>query len=375
MPPLGLSAGVRKARELGRRTLSLALASSGMVNPRAHYDARDCDGILVLQRGENPSTDYYLRPRLDQIRAPVRVMDLGADPAGCDLLGPSGAQALMVILCRYGAESWLSALRERPERLSQVVYFMDDDLPAVIRDRALPRAARGKAALHFGSQVEAISRMASEVWVSTPVLAERYAGVGARLLGPLPEADPPAPVMAPPRRVVYHGTDVHPRERLFVLEIARRLADTDPLIAVEITGGATLARAAAGLPNVTVVPQLAWPEFLRRQAGSGAAVSLAPLFSSPVNDARAPVKAFDAVRLGAAGLYADAPPYRDFVSDGQDGLLLAMDPELWTRAVLELMTDSRRRYGMALAAAERATELRRTGRAFPAPFRPEDGGG
>jgi len=365
MPPLGLSAGVRKARELGRRTLSLAFSSPRMVNPLAHYDALACDGILVLQRGENPSTDYYLRPRLEQADTPVCVADLEASPDNCAMLAPSGATALMVIICRYGAESWLNALRERRERLSRVAFFMDDDLPAMMRDPDLPRSVRGKAALHFGAQVDALGAIASEVWVSTPVLADRYADVAPAVLTPMPEADPPPPVLNAARRVVYHGTDVHARERIFVLEIARRLAAVDTSISVEITGGETLRRAGAALPNLVVTPQQSWPDYLQRQAGASAAISLAPLWPSALNAARAPVKVFDAARLGAAGLYADAQPYRDFIRSAQDGLLLAMDPDLWTDAILQLMSDPQRRMQLAVSARARLIALRQASRAFP----------
>jgi hypothetical protein len=363
MPPLGLSAGVRKAREIGRRTWSLAFASPRMVNPQAHYEQLACDGILVLQRGENASTDYYLRPRLEKAGLPAAIADLDSPPEDCALL--ARARGLMVIICRYGAESWLAALREIPDRLCRVAFFMDDDLPAVISDPDLPRAARGKAALHFAAQSEAIGRLASEVWVSTPALAERYAAARPRVLGPLPEADPPEPAPDPPRRVIYHGADVHPKERLFVLELARRLADQQ--IAFEITGGPELGRASAGLANVEIVPQLAWPEYLRRQSGARAALSLAPLLPSAVNAARAPVKAFDAARLGAAGLFADTEPYRSFVRHGEDGLLLAMEPDAWARAIVELMADPGRRLAMARAARERLVELRRAGLQFPPP--------
>ena len=365
MPPLGLSAGVRKARELGRRTLSLAFAAPRMVNPQAHYDPLACDGILVLQRGENASTDYYLRPRLEDAGAPVCIADLDSSPEDCPLLAPGGAQALMVIFCRYGAESWLGALRAVRERLSRVVFFMDDDLPAMIADADLPRAVRGKAALHFGAHVPALSGLISEIWVSTPVLAERYADVRPAVLTPLPEADPPAPAPDPPRKAVYHGTDVHPRERLFVLEVARRLAAAD--IDFELTGGPALARAASGLPRVCVVAQLAWPQYLRAQTGATAAISLAPLLASELNGARAPVKAFDAARLGAAGLFADAEPYRSFVRHGEDGLLLPMEAGAWAEAIAALMADPQRRLGLAAAARARLVELRRSGRAFPPP--------
>ena len=365
MAPLGLSAGMRKARELGRRSLSLAFASPRMVDPQAHYAPLACDGILVLQRGENASTDYYLRPRLETFGAPVCLADFDSAPQDCPLLQPKGPQALMVIFCRYGAEPWLAALRARRERLSRVAFFMDDDLPLMMRDPDLPRAVRGKAALHFGAHVDGLGRLASEVWVSTPVLAERYAQAKPAVLAPLPDADPLPPDPDPPRKVVYHGTDVHPRERLFVLEIARLLADLD--VAFEITGGPALARAASDLPRATVVPQLAWPQYLQRQAGERAAICLAPLLASALNAARAPVKAFDAARLGAAGLFADGEPYRGFVRDGEDGLVLPMQPQAWADAIRALLDDPGRRLRLAASAQRRLVALRRAGRDFPMP--------
>jgi hypothetical protein len=365
MAPLGFSAGVRKARELGRRSLSLAMASRRMVAPQAHYDALACDGILVLQRGENASTDYYVRPRLERADTPYVITDLASPPEHCALLAPGGAQALMVIFVRYGAESWLGALAAVRRRLSRVAFFMDDDLPAMISDPELPRAARGKVALHFGAQVERIGGLASEVWVSTQVLADRYEEVRPRVLAPIPEADPPAPAADTPRKAVYHGTDVHPQERLFALEIARRLAGAD--VDFEITGGPQLARAAADLSGVTITPQLTWPQFRRRQATTRAAVSLAPLMPSALNAARAPVKAFDAARLGAAGIFADVEPYRSFVRDGEDGLVLPMEPQRWAEAILDLLANPERRLRLAARAQARLIELRRSAGSFPAP--------
>jgi hypothetical protein len=336
-----------------------------MVHPQARYPQRACDGILVLQRGENASTDYYLRPRLQQGRIPFVIADLGSAPEDCTLLASDGPRSLMVIVCRYGAPSWLEALQARRDRLARVAFFMDDDLPGMMADPELPRSVRGKVALHFGAQVEALSGLASEVWVSAPVLAERYAGSRPAVLTAAPEADPPEPRPDPPRRVIYHGTDVHPRERAFVLDLARRLAGLD--LDFEIAGGPALARAAADLPRVSVVPQRPWPQFLRSQAGARAAISLAPLFPSAVNVARAPVKAFDAARVGAAGLYADAEPFAGFVRPGEDGLLLPMEPEAWTETIAALMADPQRRFRLAASARARLLELRRTGLAFPAP--------
>ena len=365
MSALGLSARARKARELGMRAVSLALSRPRMVLPRAHYDRREVDGILVLQRGENASTDYYLRSRLAAAGVPTEVVDLETDPASSGLLGERGGRSLMVVFCRYASGEWLDALQAAKARLARAAFFMDDDLPAMMRAREIPAAARGKVARHFGAHVDRLSAICGEVWASTEILAERYEDSGARLLGPLPEAGPPAVSSETPGLVVYHGTDVHDRERRFALEVAREVAARAPDIAFEITGGPALARAAADLPNVRITSQLAWPDYLRAQSGRRAAISLAPLFPSPLNDARAPVKAFDAARLGAAGLYADAPAYRGFVHDGEDGRLLAMEPSAWASAIVELARDPARRLRLAAGARDRLIGMMQVERRFP----------
>ena len=366
MSALGLSARARKAGELGKRALSLALSRPRMVLPEASYPPRETDGILVLQRGANASTDYYLRPRLDPSRLPVEIVDLTGHPGGSSLLADGGGQALTVVFCRYAAPGWLEALERVRERLVRVAFFMDDDLPGMMRAAEIPSAARGKVALHFGAHAARLSALCSELWVSTPELARRYAQALPRVLPPVPEAEPPVPALqASDDLVVYHGTDVHARERAFVLEVARLLQARSSGARIELVGDRVVARAAAGMSNVKVTPQLAWTDYLRAQTGRAAAISLAPLFRSPLNDARAPVKAFDAARLGAAGLYADAPAYRGHVQDGVDGLLLPMEPRAWAEAIASLMDDPERRLRLASAARARLSEAIRSDPGLP----------
>ena len=345
--------------------MSLALFRPRMVLPYAHYERSDVDGILVLQRGENASTDYYLRPRLAAAGVPTEVFDLDVDPADSVLLGDGGGRSLMVVFCRYASVRWLDALDAARARLARVALFMDDDLPAMMRAREIPATARGKAALHFGAHVDRLSALCGEVWVSTEALAERCDTARPRVLRPLPEAEPPEPATGTSNLIVYHGTDVHERERRFVLAVASEVAARATGAVFEITGGPELTRAAADLPNVRITPQLAWPEYLEAQSGRVAAISLAPLFPSPLNDARAPVKAFDAARLGAAGLYADAPAYRAFVRDGEDGRLLPMEPGAWASAIVELLDEPERRLGLAAAARVRLIGLMKAERRFP----------
>jgi len=339
-----------------------------MVVPRASYlrsgGAVRHDAILVLQRGANASTDYYLRPRL-RGEGRCEVVDIQSPPSRCGLLAPDGPSALFVIVCRYASSAWLDALEAARHRLARVAFFMDDDLPEMIRDAALPLAARGKVASHFGEHVDRLGALASEIWVSTPILAERYAASTPMVLTPAPEDDPPEPSREPPRRVVYHGADVHARERRFVVATARILAELDPGAVVEITGDAALRSVCRGLGNVEITQQLPWPDYLLRQQGARAAIGLAPLADSAVNRARAPVKAFDAARLGAAGVFADVEPFRSFVRGGVDGMLLPMDPQVWAVAIAALLNDPDRRLALARTARSRLVALRAEAQAFP----------
>lgn len=150
-----------------------------------------------------------------------------------------------------------------------------------------------------------------------------------------------------------------------MLEVARRLQSRAPDALVEVTGDAKLARQARGLANLRVVEQASWPAFLRAQAGRRAAVFLAPLGRSAVNDARAPVKAFDAARLGAAAVFADAPAYCNWVRPGVDGLLAPLTPDAFVDATVELLRDEPRRLSLARAARERLIALRRTVSVLP----------
>ena len=302
--------------------------------------------VLVLQSGPNASVDYYLRPRLHQSGLEGAIFDLDQDPGTIDLLQKSD---LAVIICRYVNAPWLRALEDAGTRLSGIVYFVDDDLAAMLSDRSLPWRVRGKVALAYERHRAALAPLINEVWASTPALAARFPG-GARIVPAIP-CDPPAePLERPANRIIYHGTDVHGPERLFVLQIAKVFQSIRPQLRFEITGDARLQRLSAGLNNVDIVAQTSWPDYLAAQRNRSAAIFLAPMLESPTNSCRAPVKRFDAARLGACGVYADAEPYRSAVRHGEDGLLASMEVSAWVHALSRLLENPDLRLTMVRAA-------------------------
>jgi hypothetical protein len=59
----------------------------------------------------------------------------------------------------------------------------------------------------------------------------------------------------------------------------------------------------------------------------------------------------------AEQIYTDVEPYRGFIRNGIDGVLLDNDPGLWARTIMELAADTPRRRQMAAAARQRASEM------------------
>ncbi len=311
-------------------------------------------GVLVLQSGDNASVDYFIRPRLEAPAndLPWTVVDLDTAPDDVEVWDREG---LLVVVCRYVTSPWLRALEQRVDRLKGVVLFVDDDLPAMVRDRSMPAAARGRILRDHVRHGDRLGALASALWVTSPVLAGTLTAPAVRILEPLPTEAPRAPTRTPPTLVVYHGGPTHRREQAFVAEVAAALAPGRPDIRFEITGDAALERWAAGIDTVGIVPAMPWRTYRRMQSVRQAAIMLAPLFDTAVNRARAPVKFLDATRLGAVGLYADSEVYGGYVRDGVDGLLLPMTVEAWAAAIEALVDAPDRRFAMASAAHDRVS--------------------
>ena len=301
------------------------LGRHGRTNPRA---------VLVLQTGPNASVDYYLRPRLEaDASRPWAVVNLSTAPADVPLLR---FEDVWVVICRYINGAWIDALKQMRPSLAGVSFFVDDDLPAMMTEAGSAFEARLKVATRYGRFVSDLEALVSDIWVSTPALAKRF-DVPVRVLPPVPFDDPLPPLRNQPPLIVYHGTVTHDAERAFLHQVAVQLDRAATPLRLEVSGGALAKLAWAFRKKAVVRPQAAWPVYLREQRSRSAAIMLAPLTDGLVNSARAPVKVFDAARLGAVGLYADKRPYSDVVTEGVDGLLLPMDSSVWAAAALRLL--------------------------------------
>lgn len=298
-----------------------------LFTPMANYRLPCSGKVIVLQQGNNPSTDYYIRSRLlGRAESDVLYIDINSHPDKVFL--QPGA---LVIIVRYIELPWLKWLQKNRDQLSGVVYFMDDDLPAAMWSFDLPLRYRYKIFSKFIVYRQYLARVCSDIWLSTDVLVQRYAASHVSCMTPLP-----VPAIAANDSMVslfYHGSGSHLPEYRWLKNVVMASLENNADLSFIAIGDESVKRLFRGLSRVIVINQMDWLTYSSSLHLLRHDIGLAPLLATRFNSARSYVKYFDITRFGAAGIYSRSAPFIDFVSDGYDGLLCENRPELWVDAI------------------------------------------
>jgi len=208
----------------------------------------------------------------------------------------------------------------------------------------------------------------SELWVSTPYLAEKYAKWNPRLLRPvvsgpllkrswessLENSSQPFEnthsLTSETVRICYHGTWSHRDDMKWlapvVAEVQRRCHNT----VFEIIGGYQVAKIFKDIPRVVVIPTMIWSNYIKHTQLVHQDIGLAPLRDTLFNRGRGPIKFFDYARAGAVGIYSAGPAYSEFVQNGVDGFVLENNHSIWVKKIIDLVNSRQLRQIMAYAA-------------------------
>ncbi|MHC1788924.1 glycosyltransferase family protein [Solidesulfovibrio sp.] len=232
-----------------------------------------------------------------------------------------------------------------------VVYDTDDDFTAVPPDHPFsPRLAA------IVPHICDTARRASLVTVSTPLLAAVFRRLTNRV-HVLPNALPDVlwrPVPPPDRAVVAIGFAATPSHQP---DLARLEPELARLLQLPNFQGRFVfygcLPGSAAFPGATTIPFTPdYAAYAARLPRLGLAIGLAPLADSPFNRAKSAVKWQEYAAIGAAGIFADLPPYQAVVEDGRTGLLVGPDPRAWAEAVRRCALDPGLRRRLAVNARE-----------------------
>ncbi|HMV20325.1 MAG TPA: hypothetical protein PKL28_03185 [Rhodocyclaceae bacterium] len=310
----------------------------------------------MLAFGHIPSCDYYFgaseggsggpQPEHQDLSR-VRIEDIKFDST-CE-----------IVIVRYLPRKHLHRLAEIRKSVASIKYFLDDDLPAAIRARELPFRYALKTSWRYARSRPILAQICDGIWVSTPVLAARYAYAN--------------PVVRPPSGLgeigsastsgsayFYHGTWAHRWEIEWlvpvVAEVQRKLSG----VWFEIIGTDRVKELFHGIPRVRVVHPMPWADYLDYTRRTRFEVGLVPCLDTRFNQARSHVKYLDCSRMGAVGIFSDVPAYSGVVKNGINGVLLTNSRSQWVEAIIELLGSPDRRRELLEGMRREADERKRS---------------
>ena len=256
-----------------------------------------------------------------------------------------------------------------------VVYDTDDDFLAVPPDH--PMAPRLAPVVPFARELLARALL---VTVSTPMLAKAFSGLARRIavlpnlvdqalwaaLAPTPASVAhPGPQAGPgpdgsgpdesghggsgPVRVLFAGTPSHAGDLQAIWPALAAVQERfGPGVRLMTMGCPAPGPGAEEHPFLTD-----YAAYARQMAALKPDIGLAPLGDTAFNRCKSAVKWLEYSALGAAGIYADLPPYGD-VAHGLTGLKAGPDPADWEQALTRLIQDSQFRVEMGRRARREA---------------------
>lgn len=310
----------------------------------------ECRSLLILHEGDSPTLAYFeaaIRRRfpgaacqwVDTLTTPAIEVDKGA----------------AVVVIRFISSQWQREISRNMDFLSQVVYFMDDDLFDPSALGALPKAYRMKIIRRSAAQHRWITSHCDNIWVSTTYLASKYAHLNPEVVAALPTAELLA--ARQPVKIAYHGSSSHQVEKYWLRDVVEGVLAQCPQASFEIFGEHEIYKLYRNLPRVTVLHPMSWQNYLDYTQHHRIDIGLAPLLASEFNMARGPVKFYDFVRMGAVGVYSNCAPYSDFIEPNINGVLLNNDPQAWIATLSQLVNSAQERQALADNAKEFAYSL------------------
>lgn len=293
---------------------------------------------LIIAARHVPTIDYYLQGLL--LDATPERARLAYDADVLRWSGPSAAEVIepgtRVVLVRMPDSRWASVIEAAREKVVEVIWLIDDDVPAARDDRWLPDDYRDRLLSDYRRFRSKFAHLVDRVWASTPQIAARFPSSRVELRPPQPI--PHRATEECPVTIFYHGTSAHRREHAFLLPIFRRVQAGSKQTLIEVAGGHAVYRMFREVPRLRVVHPMPWPDYLRHLRAGNYHIGLVPLLDTPFNRARTGIKAFEIAAIGARGVLSRCPAHLEH-RDLPGMHLLDDSEDAWVECILELASE------------------------------------
>ena len=158
-------------------------------------------------------------------------------------------------------------------------------------------------------------------------------------------------------KIAYIGTSSHQLELYWLKSLFEQIQFEREDILIEIYLDKKWRRLYRHIPRVSILYPTNWETFHMNTLLSNVDVVLNPIINSNFNKYRSPTKFFDTTRLGAVGIYSNCAPFKNFIKDYKDGILLENDIEIWKKEIYHILNNVEARQVIYLNASKRANNL------------------
>ncbi|MCP9884372.1 hypothetical protein KBY97_04415 [Synechococcus sp. ATX 2A4] len=307
--------------------------------------------LAILHQNAGPTLAYFVRAPAEQAKFVVTELDSSIAPCASTVALLEKSDNILVV--RYLPKPWLRVIQRLASSGATLAFLMDDDLLDPEALKGLPVAYQRRLRERITNQSRFVAKLFSRVWVTSAYLQHKYSHLQPHLLQMCPEAK-----LFPSRstrRLAYLGTASHPLEFAWLVGLLEKLQSSRSDCSIELYGDLQVNRQFRHIPGVRILHPMSWSSFLLDSSTRQLDVMLCPLLDHPFNRCRAPIKFFDAARMGAVGIYSDRPPYQGFIHHGEDGILLVDGHDLWLNAINMLLDDQTHLETLAANAKRRAS--------------------
>ncbi len=280
--------------------------------------------------------DFYFRSRKHQISQYAEI-DITNDNQ-LSQLSDILTEGTLLILVRDIPLPLLKRLLQENFPVAGIVWFADDDFSAAGLDETLPKPYRKKLQSWYQKAKPYLTRLCSEIWVSTPYLAEKYQLSEKAVLPPV---EPKAPVNKPVIRCFYHGSSSHTQEWAFLQKVIESVQARNSNTLFEVIGDHALYKTFRNIPRVQVLHPMSWSDYLIMTSSRAMDIGLAPLMDTPFNLARSHTKFLDICRQQAVGIYSERFPVAESIKTHNAGLVVSDSVEEWVASIECLLSSDR----------------------------------
>lgn len=284
--------------------------------------------VYIVEEHSNPSSDFFILPIF--LTASYEIVRCRFT----DLPTIAELSDAIVVLVRYIPPRWARLIRLVRPQLRALIFFMDDDVLDLQAFADMPWRYRFKLIRLSASRLGWLKRQKATLWVSSPYLQQKYANWQPRLVMPTSVAN-----TKDLRYLFYHGSASHSADIRWLQPIVAEVLQRDTNVAFEIIGGQEVCRLFKNLPRTSVIHPMKWPSYQSFIAMRHYHIGLNPLLDVDFNRARSYTKFFDITRCKAVGIYSPNTACANIITNGQDGLIVDLEPSKWVDAILMLAQD------------------------------------